>query len=309
MRYEPNEDQAALIAALERLTASEDARWAVAPGEARCDWSARLDALIEENGFFDAAAEETLGPVAAAETVRRLAALPVLVEASASALLRPALAPDLPRPLAVLPAGPGAVAPFLPLARAVLRIGEAGVEAATLAEGDVETVESLHAYPMGRLAREDLAWTRLEADPAAAADLWRTALAAELAGVLQGGLDAVVAHVTQRRQFGRPLGSFQGIQHRLAGAAVKIEGARWLALRAAEARTPADPPEALGYAQRISTEVCYDLHQFMGAMGLTLEHPLHRWTGRARWLRSALGGADAALRLAASRRWGEGAAA
>ena len=34
MRYEPNEDQAALFAALERLTASEDARWAVAPGEA-----------------------------------------------------------------------------------------------------------------------------------------------------------------------------------------------------------------------------------------------------------------------------------
>ena len=66
------------------------------------------------------------------------------------------------------------------------------MEAATLAEGDVETVESLHAYPMGRLAREDLAWTRLEADPAAAADLWRTALAAELARLSEGPSDPVV---------------------------------------------------------------------------------------------------------------------
>ncbi len=42
----------------------------------------------------------------------------------------------------------------------------------------------------------------------------------------------------------------------------------------------------------------------LGAMGLTLEHPLHRWTYRARLLRTSLGGAAANQALAAARRWG-----
>jgi hypothetical protein len=41
----------------------------------------------------------------------------------------------------------------------------------------------------------------------------------------------------------------------------------------------------------------------MGAMGLTLEHPLHRWTYRIRLLRSAFGGASGAMQALASHRW------
>jgi len=40
-------------------------------------------------------------------------------------------------------------------------------------------------------------------------------------------------------------------------------------------------------------------------MGLTLEHPLHRWTYRARLLRSSLGGAGANLQAVSTRRWGQ----
>ena len=49
---------------------------------------------------------------------------------------------------------------------------------------------------------------------------------------------------------------------------------------------------AAGPAPAISTQVAYHLPPFMGLIGLTLEHPLHRWTYRAKLLRSGLGGAE-----------------
>ena len=49
---------------------------------------------------------------------------------------------------------------------------------------------------------------------------------------------------------------------------------------------------ALGYVQDCAPRILYDLHQFMGAMGLTLEHPLYRWSYRVKLLLSALGGAS-----------------
>jgi alkylation response protein AidB-like acyl-CoA dehydrogenase len=115
----------------------------------------------------------------------------------------------------------------------------------------------------------------------------------------------VLEHVRERAQFGRPLGSFQGIQHRLAEDAVWIEGAQLLTLRAADSRDPADAALALGHLQSHATRIGYDLHQFMGAMGLTLEHPLHRWTYRARALRAEMGGAPQALLDYADARWGK----
>ena len=113
----------------------------------------------------------------------------------------------------------------------------------------------------------------------------------------------MVSHVTQRRQFGRPLGTFQAIQHRLAAAASAIQGARWLTLKAASSGTAVDAAIAAGHGQAIATRISYDLHQFMGAMGLTLEHPLHRWTYRVKLLRSELGGAERQFKQLADLLW------
>ena len=74
-------------------------------------------------------------------------------------------------------------------------------------------------------------------------------------------------------------------------------------LRAAENRSQTDAGLALGYAQSLATGLCYDLHQFMGAMGLTLEHPLHRFTYRAKLLRSELGGATNVFAKTAAAIW------
>lgn len=304
MDFAPNDDQTALFAMLDRIAGGSDAAWAVSPALDRFVWSDALDTTLDDNGFYDVAAEETLGSVAAAELVHRLARLPVLVEAGASALLRTGPLAGLPRPVAVIVGGdPARAARFLPQARSVIWLTGDRVLTARLAPGDVAPVDSLFAYPMGRLRPGDIDWTPVDADPVALADLWRIAIAAEMTGALDGGLASVVDHVRDRRQFGRPLGSFQAIQHRLAGAATRIEGAHLLVLKAAQRRTPADAAMALGYVQDIATTVVYDLHQFMGAMGLTLEHPLHRWTYRIRLLRSSFGGAACNYRAACAHQW------
>jgi len=129
------------------------------------------------------------------------------------------------------------------------------------------------------------------------------ATACELSGLLRGALFSVTGHVKDRRQFGRPLGSFQSVQHRLAMCSSMIVAGEWLARKAAASRSEADAAMAAGYLQDNTSRVLYDLHQFMGAMGLTLEHPLYRWSYRAKLLLSELGGASRQFRDLAAAAW------
>lgn len=304
MRFEPNEDQAAFLAVLEQMTSSEDASWKTSPDWGRFDWSQNFDSLLEDNGFYDCAVEETLGAVAAADLIHRLNTLPICVESAASSMLRPLCAADLPRPVAVIEGDLARPTRFLAVAKSVIHIDGGDVRVAVLAEGSVSPAVSLFAYPMGVLTKAEQDWQPVAAGPETIRDLWRIAIAAELAGSLAGGLAAVLIHVRDRHQFGRALGSFQAIQHRLAEAAITIDAARLMVLKAAQSGDPLDATTALAYVQNASTEIVYDFHQFMGAMGLTLEHPLHRWTYRAKLLRSSLGGAHGNLALVAERRWG-----
>lgn len=304
MRFEFNEDQTTFATFLEQMLGSDNGAFRTTSDWGRHEYGAALDAQLVKNGFFDAATEDTLGPVMAAEMIYQIAQLPVAVECAASSLLRPGIAKDLPRPIAVIDGDPSAPIRFLPVARSVIWISDAGIRAATLKEVDVQNVDSLFAYPMGKLDADSLEWSSLETESTRALDLWRVGLAAELTGVLKGAHDAVLEHVRERQQFGRPLGSFQAVQHRLAENIIQIDAARLLTLKAAHSGRAIDATLALGHTQKMVTKITYDLHQFMGAMGLTLEHPLHRWTYRARLLRAALGGPSKAFGHAADARWG-----
>ena len=74
----------------------------------------------------------------------------------------------------------------------------------------------------------------LSAEETAKARNWlRVACAAEMAGLMQAALDATVEHTSVRKQFGRPLGTFQALRHRMAECAVLVAGVRRLALQAA----------------------------------------------------------------------------
>ncbi len=289
--------------AVNTLIARETAARPAAP--VRFEYSQPLRDIVVDAGFFSCIAIDDLGPVAAADVVMALSRLPQCIEVLASCLIAPLACPDMPGPFALVGDVTDRPIRHAPMARTIIRVRQGSVEYATLKEGDVLAIESIFAYPMGKLTdTASLAWQRgHESAPGAMLGLWRAGIAAEIAGSLEAAMDSVIQHVRDRRQFGRPLGSFQAIQHRLALAASWVQSARWLALKAAATGTAEDTALAAGFAQDIATKVSYDLHQFMGAMGLTLEHPLHRWTYRTKLLRAELDGAAGHFALLADARW------
>ena len=110
---------------------------------------------------------------------------------------------------------------------------------------------------------------------------WHVALAVEAVGTMSAALRLTVDHTRERKQFGRPIGSFQAVQHRLAELAVLVEGARSLALEAAFLGAPDDAADlALTHACVAARRVCADAHQFTGAIGFAEEYDLHLWTMR-----------------------------
>ena len=304
MNFELSEDQRAVLDAVDRLV--ERHRTTLAVPE-RCHYSVELERALEAVGFFDCMTIEELGTVTACASVMAVARLPLCAEAAASSLIAPWLCPELPRPFALLWNRDDAPTRYLPVARTVIRVRGDSVDVASIGTEHVKHVDSIFAYPMGVLrSASSLPWRTLpNADATRVRNFWRIALAAEITGCLDAALASVLEHVKDRRQFGRPLGSFQAVQHRLAECATLIQGAKWLTLKAASTGTALDAALAAGRAQDIATRISYDLHQFMGAMGLTLEHPLHRWTYRVKLLRADLGGADSQLIAAAEAAWPE----
>lgn len=286
MDFTLNSDQSAIADALDKLAA----QFTTVPTEFHgfALVGEELERELEAGQYFDIAAIPELGALSAALAVERLARLPCTAEIALSMLLRPQLDIELPRPFALVENGrPGR---FLVGARTVIVIDGDNIGIAHPAPEQVEAVESLYAYPMGRLTGRP-ALRPLAADDAAKVRTWlRVACAAEIAGLLQAAIDATVEHLSVRKQFGRPLGTFQALRHRMAECAVLAGGVRWLALKAAWSGDAGDAALAALHAQDSATRVIYDVHQMMGAMGMTLEMSLHLWTYRMKALLSELGG-------------------
>jgi hypothetical protein len=251
--------------------------------------SDELEQQLAAAEFFDIAATPGLGPVCAALTVERLARLPYAAEVALSMLVRPhVLGGEWPRPFALVENGrPGRFV----LGAKTLLIADGETLSVALARPEaVEPIESIYAYPMARLSGAVEA-RALSAKDANDVRKWlRVALAAEASGLIQAAIDSTVEHLSVRKQFGRPLGTFQALRHRMAECAVLAGGVKWLALKAAVTADDGDAALAAFHAQDSATRIAYDLHQMLGAMGMTLEHPLHLWTYRLKALLSDLGG-------------------
>jgi 3-oxocholest-4-en-26-oyl-CoA dehydrogenase beta subunit len=106
------------------------------------------------------------------------------------------------------------------------------------------------------------------------------ARAAEMVGCAQRILELCVEHAKGRKQFGRPLGSFQAVQHALADLLRDVETARCLVHSAAWRKQEglpcaADVAMAKAYAGRTSQAVARKAHQLLGAISFCEEHPLH----------------------------------
>jgi alkylation response protein AidB-like acyl-CoA dehydrogenase len=124
------------------------------------------------------------------------------------------------------------------------------------------------------------------------------ASAAELVGIAGALLDQTVEYVKQREQFGRKVGSFQAVQHRLAEMLLQVESARSavyyaayaLANDLADAGVAASVAKAAANdAERFANQNAMQLH---GGIGFTWEHDLHLWLKRGKALEWAYGDAD-----------------
>ncbi|MFI7238219.1 acyl-CoA dehydrogenase family protein [Streptomyces cyaneofuscatus] len=141
--------------------------------------------------------------------------------------------------------------------------------------------------PLARVELRDTAAELLGPDEAAdvcgaLAATGRTAaavLAAEAVGAAAGALARTVAYVKEREQFGRPIGSFQAVKHRLADLYVRVEAARSAAYYAAW--DPAAGPLALAQALEASRTVAGEAVQLHGGIGFTWEHEAHLYVKRA----------------------------
>ena len=122
----------------------------------------------------------------------------------------------------------------------------------------------------------------------------RVALACEAAGAAQAAVALTVEHVKERFAFGRAIGSYQAVQHRLAQCHQIARAMRFLALYAAWSGEPSAADIAATYAQDHVNKLAFDLHQFNGGMGVTCEYQLHFFTYRLRALQAEFGGADGA---------------
>lgn len=296
-------DQQAILDALDALSRRfEQAPVHDAPLAAT---SAELDTEIARAGFLDVACDPELGTLTAALVVERLARLPFATEAAASAFFRPCVPPG-DGPLAVIHGTATLrMVRFLAPGARVLVIEPARVSIFSVAtEACVPEPEALYAYPMGKLTAVAADRQSCDLEPGEALVRWQTAVAAEVSGLLAAALASTVAHVSDREQFGRKLATFQALRHRLAEAQVRTNGTYWLAMKAAASLDPADAAMALTYAQEAARTCAYDFHQFLGAMGMTLEHPLHLWTYRLKALIGEMGGRGANAVRAADALWG-----
>jgi alkylation response protein AidB-like acyl-CoA dehydrogenase len=123
-------------------------------------------------------------------------------------------------------------------------------------------------------------------------------LAAEQLGLAERCLELTIAYLKERRQFGRPVGSFQALKHRVADLWVGITQARAAARYAADclAVADADAPVAVALAKAACSDIatlaaqeCVQLH---GGIGFTWEHPAHLYLKRAKSSSIGFGTAD-----------------
>src|SRR3954452_18574647 len=119
-----------------------------------------------------------------------------------------------------------------------------------------------------------------------AVDLLRVALSVEAVGAARHCLDATVAYLKTREQFGRPIGSFQALQHRAADLVVELEAATSTAYYAAWAADGSPDelavvaPLALALCAEAAWHVAAETIQMHGGIGFTWEHEAHRYFKR-----------------------------
>lgn len=113
-------------------------------------------------------------------------------------------------------------------------------------------------------------------------DHTRVTIAAQAVGVAQGALDYALGYAKERRQFGKPISSFQGMEFLLADMGMKVEAARQLTYAAAGRSERGDDDltffgaSAKCFASDVAMEVTTNAVQVLGGYGYTSDYPVER---------------------------------
>ena len=152
---------------------------------------------------------------------------------------------------------------------------------------DVEPFETMDRTRRFARVRAD-GGDPLGGDCFAAGDRIAAALAAETVGVAQKAMEMAVDYARERKQFGRPIGSYQAVSHRCAQMLLEVEGSRsgaYYAAWCADAEPESLPAAASGakaYSSDAGWRVCGSSLQVHGGIGFTWEHDLHFFLKRAK---------------------------
>jgi alkylation response protein AidB-like acyl-CoA dehydrogenase len=306
VNFELNDDQRAITESIATLLDQNAGAKRAIELSPKGDYDSALAAALSDAGFLEVAVGEETGALEAVLVVEAIARAAGVVSAGAEVLVAPLVAGRvLPGPVALVVAGERAPIRFGAHARTLLVSDGDEARVVEVGAGAAAPVKSNFGYPMGRVEISAGAGESLGSGSGPRLrSLWRLALAAEAVGAMGAALDVTIDYVERRRQFGRAIGSFQAVQHRLAQCAVAKEGSRWLAYEAAHhvdsaERAATASAHAMASAQRVFNET----HQFTGAMGFTREHDLHVWSMRLWALRLELDGAAGQRRALARARW------
>ncbi|MCV7435404.1 acyl-CoA dehydrogenase IpdE2 [Mycolicibacterium bacteremicum] len=130
--------------------------------------------------------------------------------------------------------------------------------------------------------------TALGTDPGLA-DTAALLLAAEQIGAAARALDLTVAYTKDRVQFGRPIGSFQALKHRMADLYVKVQTARAVIYDAIADPSPVSASLARVFASEALTDVAAEAVQLHGGIAITWEHDIQLYFKRAHGSAQLLG--------------------
>ena len=154
------------------------------------------------------------------------------------------------------------------------------------ADADVEVIDAID--PTRRYATVQANGGESLGDATRARDLIAVAVTAELVGVAQRALEMAVEYAKDRKQFDRPIGSFQSVSHKCADMLQQVEGSRSLAYYAGWTAGAAPDELALAasaakaYASDAGWFVTANAVQVHGGIGFTWEHDLHWFLKRAK---------------------------
>lgn len=259
-----------------------------------------LIAKLSEVGFLDVGYDA--GPMEAIIVAERAAQFVACAPLVTRILIAPlAGIGDLP-PTVGLVASPTSLVRYAGLCEAYLVLDGDTARLASRDDVSVEPVPSRSGYPMGRVhvrRSEPLGTSSGDALRRA----WQVGIAAEVGATAEAAIMFTAKHVSDRHQFGRPIGSFQAVQHRLAKSYANSQATKWMARRGAWYLHDAFlTATAATFAAMTARDAYDDCHQVSGAIGITTEFGLTAWTMRLMALHTELGGRRVHARQAAQSR-------